>query len=74
MMSHKDMVTDPAMLTNLWKHECCRVFSDKLNVAEDKAWYDKAIQATVCAIGSMFLLGRGREEDLITSWEVVQNQ
>jgi len=47
MMSHRDVVNDPRVLAQLWKHECTRVFSDKLNMVEDKMWYDKAIQQTV---------------------------
>ena len=46
-MANREAVTDECTLLNLWKHECCRVFSDKLNDARDKAWYDKEIVACV---------------------------
>ena len=42
-----DIITDEFQLINLWKHECCRVFSDKLNDAKDKEWYDREINACV---------------------------
>ena len=52
MMSCKEVITDPQTLVNLFKTECCRVFSDKLNQVEDKIWYDKAIaQSAVEAFG-----------------------
>eukprot|EP00667_Euglena_gracilis_P000005 EG_transcript_5 len=47
MMSCKEVIRDPQTLVNLFKSECCRVFSDKLNQVEDKIWYDKAIQQCV---------------------------
>lgn len=47
MMSHRDVENEPLVLAQLWKHECTRVLNDKLNMAEDKMWYDKAIQQTV---------------------------
>ena len=47
MMSHRDVEKEPLVLAQLWKHECTRVLNDKLNMAEDKMWYDKAIQQTV---------------------------
>ena len=33
-----------SVLLSLWKHECQRVFSDKLTNAKDKKWFDEAIQ------------------------------
>eukprot|EP00754_Rhynchopus_humris_P030089 Rhum_TRINITY_DN15257_c1_g1::Rhum_TRINITY_DN15257_c1_g1_i3::g.146501::m.146501/K10408/DNAH; dynein heavy chain, axonemal len=40
-------INDDTGLVNLWKHECCRVFSDKLNADDDKAWYDKNVNLIV---------------------------
>ena len=41
MMFHRDVENEPLVLAQLWKHECTRVLNDKLNMAEDKMWYDK---------------------------------
>ena len=35
------------LLCRLWKHECERVFQDKLTTYDDKAWVDKAIEALI---------------------------
>jgi dynein heavy chain len=45
----KDGADLPAahVMMRLWKHECERVFQDKLTTYEDKAWVDKAIAALV---------------------------
>jgi hypothetical protein len=37
----KETLTDSFMLLALWKHECMRVFSDKLVDKKDKAWFAK---------------------------------
>ena len=31
----------------LWKHECCRVFSDKLISLEDKKWFDNTLESVI---------------------------
>lgn len=28
------------ILLVLWKHECCRVFSDRFTILKDKNWFD----------------------------------
>ncbi|KAG2382014.1 hypothetical protein C9374_005806 [Naegleria lovaniensis] len=38
-----DVVRTPQILMSLWKHECGRVFSDRLNDVKDKAWFDEAV-------------------------------
>eukprot|EP00796_Vickermania_ingenoplastis_P003819 gene3823-2705_t len=42
-----DTVSDPVILLRIWKHECCRVFSDKLNSVNDKKWFDQHIQECI---------------------------
>ncbi|CCW70907.1 unnamed protein product [Phytomonas sp. Hart1] len=39
-----EIITDPLRLLQVWKHECSRVFSDKLNSVQDKKWFDSNIQ------------------------------
>ena len=47
MLSPNEVITDANILIQLWKHECERVFRDKLTTKEDKAWVDKSIRALV---------------------------
>jgi dynein heavy chain len=47
MLSPNEVITDSNVLIQLWKHECERVFRDKLTTKEDKAWVDKSIRALV---------------------------
>ena len=46
-MSTRMIIKDEFTLVNLWRHECCRVFSDKLNSESDKAWYDTEIVSCI---------------------------
>ncbi|CAM39085.2 putative dynein heavy chain [Leishmania braziliensis MHOM/BR/75/M2904] len=39
-----ETITDAVTLLRVWKHECARVFSDKLNSVSDKRWFDENIQ------------------------------
>jgi len=39
-----DVVARESNLVHLWKHECDRVFCDKLTNAADKRWYEDAVQ------------------------------
>eukprot|EP00899_Mesostigma_viride_P009796 jgi/Mesvir1/18818/Mv04309-RA.2 len=39
--------TPDGYLLALWKHECTRVFADKLTTPQDKAWVEKTLQALV---------------------------
>lgn len=39
-----EVISDPLILLRIWKHECSRVFSDKLNSVVDKKWFDQNIQ------------------------------
>ncbi|SCU69962.1 Cytoplasmic dynein 2 heavy chain (DYNC2H1), putative [Trypanosoma equiperdum] len=42
-----EVVTDAVTLIRIWKHECSRVFSDKLNSVADKRWFDDNVQDCV---------------------------
>lgn len=39
------MIAKPSVLLHLWRHECGRVFSDKLTNQGDKTWYDSTLDA-----------------------------
>ena len=43
LFSPLDVVAKGNTLLALWKHECQRVFSDKLTNPKDKAWFNEAI-------------------------------
>ena len=40
-------VARPSTLVNVWKHECERVFNDKLTNYKDKDWYLKFVNETI---------------------------
>ncbi|KAF8281137.1 dynein, axonemal, heavy polypeptide 5 [Trypanosoma cruzi] len=42
-----ETITDAVSLVRIWKHECSRVFSDKLNSVQDKRWFDEHLQECV---------------------------
>eukprot|EP00658_Telonema_sp_P-2_P083320 TRINITY_DN8993_c0_g2_i1.p1 TRINITY_DN8993_c0_g2~~TRINITY_DN8993_c0_g2_i1.p1 ORF type:complete len:4024 (-),score=1669.66 TRINITY_DN8993_c0_g2_i1:145-12216(-) len=42
-----ELCKDPITLVRIWKHECTRVFSDKLNSVSDKKWFDANLQETI---------------------------
>ncbi|KAH9599603.1 Dynein heavy chain [Trypanosoma melophagium] len=42
-----EIITDAVTLIRIWKHECSRVFSDKLNSVTDKRWFDENLQDCV---------------------------
>ena len=50
----KETLTDSFMLLALWKHECMRVFSDKLVDKKDKAWFAKEIFVVLEPYASKF--------------------
>lgn len=42
---------NPAMrLLQLWKHECARVFQDRLVSMQDKDWYESIMQSTILSM------------------------
>jgi len=49
-----ETLTDSFMLLALWKHECMRVFSDKLVDKKDKAWFAKEIFVVLEPFASKF--------------------
>jgi len=46
-MADRKVITDDVYLINLWRHECERVFTDKLINGVDKEWENKTILAVV---------------------------
>ena len=46
-MADRKTITDDVYLIRLWRHECERVFSDKLINAADKEWENKTILAVI---------------------------
>lgn len=48
MLCPGDVVQSSEILLKLWKHECTRVFSDRLNDVQDKIWFDREVQETIC--------------------------
>jgi dynein heavy chain len=47
MQVPNEVMTDDVYLCKLWKHECQRVFQDKLTTLEDKDWVVKTLEALV---------------------------
>eukprot|EP01043_Picozoa_sp_COSAG02_P032009 COSAG02_NODE_2120_length_9782_cov_1.807085_2_plen_2245_part_00 len=47
MLPPDEVIADANVMMGLWKHECERVFMDKLVTNEDKAWVAKAMSALV---------------------------
>lgn len=38
-----EVIKDVKSLISLWKHECCRVFSDRFTTHEDKEWFEQTL-------------------------------
>ena len=47
MQSDNKEIKDDVYLCKLWKHECERVFRDKLTTLDDQDWVNKTLQALV---------------------------
>ena len=47
MLPPDEVINSVEMLCQLWKHECGRVFQDKLTTLEDKSWVDKSLAALI---------------------------
>lgn len=41
-----EIITETSHLMTLWKHECCRVISDRFVCEEDKEWFEAAMSRT----------------------------
>uniref|UniRef100_A0A4W5QVG2 Dynein axonemal heavy chain 1 n=1 Tax=Hucho hucho TaxID=62062 RepID=A0A4W5QVG2_9TELE len=48
------MAEDKMHLLQLWYHESCRVFQDRLVSAEDRDWFDKLLQVRIEEFGCSF--------------------
>ncbi|KAG5322537.1 DYH5 protein, partial [Pseudoatta argentina] len=44
------VIDKESVLMLLWKHECTRVFSDRLTIQNDKDWFDKGLISVVADI------------------------
>ncbi|KAG5316099.1 DYH5 protein, partial [Acromyrmex insinuator] len=44
------VIDKESVLMLLWKHECTRVFSDRLTIQSDKDWFDKGLISVVADI------------------------
>ena len=47
MQAPNNVIKDDIFLCKLWKHECERVFRDKLTTLDDQDWVNKTLQALV---------------------------
>jgi len=47
MLPPKETMKTPLQLIDLWRHECTRVFSDRLNDVKDKIWFDENLNETI---------------------------
>mmetsp|Transcript_13743 Transcript_13743/g.31844 ORF Transcript_13743/g.31844 Transcript_13743/m.31844 type:complete len:4493 (+) Transcript_13743:136-13614(+) len=56
----REVIRDEIYLLNLWKHECERVFCDKLTNSEDKNWY----ASTVLDLVGDFFGGKATQKQL----------
>lgn len=42
-----EVTTTPAILLNLWKHECNRVIADRFTNQQDKDWFEKTLRQLI---------------------------
>ncbi|XP_029908318.1 dynein heavy chain 1, axonemal [Myripristis murdjan] len=54
LMAEAGMIEDQLQLLQLWYHESCRVFQDRLVNAEDRDWFDRLLQACIQEFGCSF--------------------
>lgn len=47
----KASIPTEVCLVKLWRHECCRVFADKLTTLEDKAGFKKELDLQTALMG-----------------------
>lgn len=51
----KDSIPTEVCLMRLWRHECCRVFADKLTTIEDKEAFQKELDHQTALLGRAVL-------------------
>ncbi|CAM9172851.1 unnamed protein product [Hapterophycus canaliculatus] len=51
----KESIQTEVCLMKLWRHECCRVFADKLTTLEDKAAFQKELDHQTALVGRAVL-------------------
>ncbi len=44
LVATAETVQETSILMSLWKHECCRVISDRFTLLEDKDWFERTIK------------------------------
>lgn len=49
----KASIPTEVCLVKLWRHECCRVFGDKLTTLEDKSAFQKELDHQTAVLGRM---------------------
>ncbi|XP_019911214.2 dynein heavy chain 1, axonemal [Esox lucius] len=54
LMAEAGAVENKVLLLQLWYHESCRVFQDRLVNPEDREWFDTLLQARIEELGSRF--------------------
>ncbi|KAL6464354.1 hypothetical protein MHYP_G00266710 [Metynnis hypsauchen] len=54
LMAEAGKIEDKVQLLQLWYHESCRVFQDRLVSAEDRDWFDQLLQQYIQEFGCSF--------------------
>nr|XP_023655546.1 dynein heavy chain 1, axonemal [Paramormyrops kingsleyae] len=54
LMAEASKITDKVPLLQLWYHETCRIFQDRLVCAEDRRCFDELLQAQIRQFGCHF--------------------
>ncbi|KAG9260637.1 dynein heavy chain 1, axonemal [Astyanax mexicanus] len=54
LMAEAGKIEDKVQLLQLWYHESCRVFQDRLVSAEDRDWFDQLLQQHIKEFGCSF--------------------
>ncbi|KAL7843672.1 hypothetical protein AOLI_G00251840 [Acnodon oligacanthus] len=54
LMAEAGKIEDKVQLLQLWYHESCRVFQDRLVSAEDRDWFDQLLQQHIQEFGCSF--------------------
>ncbi|KAF7658906.1 hypothetical protein LDENG_00006200 [Lucifuga dentata] len=54
LMAEASKIEDKLQLLQLWYHESCRIFQDRLVSAEDRDWFDRLLQTCIQEFGCSF--------------------